>query len=188
MHGDNGFGGHVVPPAACVQPAETTAAQYIVETINARPGDISILALGPLTNIALAVALDPSLPQKWRELVLFGGAVNCNGNVNPAAEANFVSDPLAADRVLGAGGKIRMVGLDVSLKLALSGDEVRNLRGKGKLGTFLADISGCYLDYHKSIYGREEVGMMGTGHRAEGYGSWAKGWAKCCSGYGPPSA
>lgn len=87
---------------------EQTAASFILEMVHKYPGEVSILALASLTNIAQALMIDPSVAQKWGELVVLGGAFFVNGNVNPAAEANVFGDAEAADFVLGQSDNIKV--------------------------------------------------------------------------------
>jgi purine nucleosidase/pyrimidine-specific ribonucleoside hydrolase len=100
---------------------ERTAAQLLVDTVNAHAGDITIAALGPLTNIALALDLDPSLPSKVTELVIVGGAFGITPYAwsqatgdNPVSEWNIFVDPEAAHRVFHAGFQITAAGLDLA--------------------------------------------------------------------------
>lgn len=106
------------------------AADFLVETICAHPGEITILALAACTNVALALKKDPSLHTKWKELVILGGAFHSSGNVNPAAEANIIGDAEAADYVLARATNVRMVGLDVTHRCHLSGTQLQGMRGK----------------------------------------------------------
>jgi inosine-uridine nucleoside N-ribohydrolase len=96
-----------------------SSAQFIVDMARAHPGEIALVAVGPLGNLALALALEPQLPQLLREVILMGGAVVEPGNVSPVAEANIWNDPHAADLVFTAGWKLAMVGLDVTHRLIL---------------------------------------------------------------------
>lgn len=91
MHGDDGLG-NTWPRAPLRKPLTGSAAQYLVDAVKANPREITIVALGPLTNLAQAVLLDPSFVANVGEIVILGGAFLSNGNVNPAAEAN-VSPP-----------------------------------------------------------------------------------------------
>lgn len=118
IHGPGGIRGELPevpdPPAT----TETHAAQFIVEQARAHDGDLSIAAVGPLTNVALAVAIEPALPDLLDDLVVMGGTVSAHGNVTPLAEANFHSDPHAARKVI-AECEPTVVGLDVTLQATL---------------------------------------------------------------------
>jgi inosine-uridine nucleoside N-ribohydrolase len=96
-----------------------SAAQFIVDMARAHPGEISVVPVGPLGNIAAALNLEPSLPSLVRDVVLMGGAIAEQGNVSPVAEANIWNDPHAADQVFNAGFKLTMVGLDVTHRVTL---------------------------------------------------------------------
>ena len=91
-----------------------SSAQFIVDMARASPGNITLVAVGPLGNLALALKLEPKLPQLLREVIIMGGTVTEPGNVSPVAEANIWGDPHAADQVFTAGWKLTMVGLDVT--------------------------------------------------------------------------
>jgi inosine-uridine nucleoside N-ribohydrolase len=96
-----------------------SAAQFIVDMARARPGQITLVPVGPLTNIAAALELEPNLPQLIKQVVLMGGAVKEGGNVSPVAEANIWNDPHAADAVFTAGFELTMVGLDVTYQIVI---------------------------------------------------------------------
>jgi uridine nucleosidase len=153
VHGADGLGNIDLPfPAG--RPLDTPAAQFIVETVLARPGQITLVPIGPLTNLALALALEPRLPEKVAEVVLMGGAATVNGNVNPAAEANIIHDPHAADVVFNAGWPVTMVGLDVTLQTVMTDDYLGSLISTGSAaGEFVYDISRFYRDFHHDLFG-----------------------------------
>ena len=96
------------------------AALAIVETVMAAPGQITILALGRMTNVALALALEPAIAGAVREIVVMGGAVSVPGNVSPVATANLHEDPDAAAMVYRSGAPIVQVGLDVCNQVTIS--------------------------------------------------------------------
>ncbi|KAF3772324.1 putative uridine nucleosidase 2 [Nymphaea thermarum] len=87
VHGADGLG-NMNFPTPTGKAIEQTAAAFLVSKANLYPGQVTVVALGPLTNIALAMQLDPEFPRKIRQIILLGGAFSVNGNVNPAAEAN----------------------------------------------------------------------------------------------------
>jgi inosine-uridine nucleoside N-ribohydrolase len=120
IHGADGLGNLPSRLAASHARAdERSAAQFIVDMARAAPGQITLVPVGPLTNIAAALALEPQLPQLIRNVVLMGGAATVAGNVSPVAEANIWNDPHAADAVFTAGFNLAMVGLDVTYQVLL---------------------------------------------------------------------
>jgi purine nucleosidase len=135
VHGDSGLGGAVLPPAAA-SPADGHAIDYIIETVRAAPGEITLVATGPLTNIALAVQREPRLADWVREFVIMGGSAG-RGNVTPAAEYNIWADPEAAAGVFRAGWTVTMLGLDVTLRTGANEAVLRRMGELGPLGTRL---------------------------------------------------
>ena len=135
VHGDSGLGGAVLrPPAA--GPAPGHAVDYIIDTVAAAPGEITLVATGPLTNIALAVRREPRLADWVRGFVIMGGSAG-RGNVTPAAEYNIWADPEAAAAVFRAGWTVTMLGLDVTLRTGASTSVLRRMGSLGRLGTEL---------------------------------------------------
>lgn len=113
VHGDDGQGNiHLPPPTGA--PIDQSAANFIIEQVMSQPGEITLVPIGPLTNIALALRLEPRIAHNVKEVVLMGGNALCPGNATPAAEANIHNDPEAADVVFGADWPVTMVGLDVT--------------------------------------------------------------------------
>lgn len=119
IHGADGLGNLPRRIKTPDQPDPRSSAQFIVDTVRAHPGDITLVAVGPLGNLALALQLAPELPTLVREVVLMGGTVLESGNVSPVAEANIWNDPHAADAVFTAGWPLTMVGLDVTHQVIL---------------------------------------------------------------------
>jgi purine nucleosidase len=135
VHGESGLGGATLP-APARGPADGHAIDFIISAIAAAPGEITLVATGPLTNIALAVAREPRLVGWVRDFVIMGGSAG-RGNVTPAAEFNIWADPEAAAVVFGAGWTVRMIGLDVTLR-ARATAAVRGRMGEfGALGAEL---------------------------------------------------
>lgn len=114
IHGADGLGNLAqrVPTHNVLDPRPS--AQFIVDMARAHPGEITLVAVGPLGNLSLALKLEPTLPQLLREVIIMGGTISEPGNVSPVAEANIWNDPHAADHVFTAGWKLTMVGLDVT--------------------------------------------------------------------------
>ena len=104
VHGDDGFGGADIPHSTR-QPEAEHAVHALIRLINEHPNEYEILALGPLTNLALAVRLDPTLPDKIKRLVIMGGTIGAHGNATALAEYNFYADPEAVQIVLDTFGK-----------------------------------------------------------------------------------
>jgi inosine-uridine nucleoside N-ribohydrolase len=119
IHGADGLGNLPTRVTAPGQADQRSAAQFIVDMARQHPGLITLVPVGPLTNIALALQLEPQLPQLVKQVVLMGGSIAEHGNVSPVAEANIWNDPHAADAVLTAGFPLTLVGLDVTYKVLM---------------------------------------------------------------------
>ena len=126
VHGDNGLGGLQLPEPR-IQPVAEHAVDVIIEKILAAPGEITLVTIGPLTNIALALRREPRIAQQVREVVIMGGALRVPGNDTPAAEFNIYVDPHAAHIVLHAGWPIRLVSLDVTTQTQMQREQVQML-------------------------------------------------------------
>lgn len=158
VHGKDGLGDagcEDAPGAPAPVPAD--AATFIADRGRAAPGAVSVLALGPLTNVARALAHGDDVAAGLAEVVVLGGAFFRNGNVNPAAEANAAADPAAADAVFASRAPVRVVGLDVTHTCKLAAGDVDALRRSGPVGEFAADISRFYLAYHKHAYAMDAM-------------------------------
>lgn len=119
VHGTDGQGDVFLAPPT-TQPLPIDAAHFIVRSVMDAPGEITLVALGPLTNVAMALMLEPDLGSRLAAIVLMGGNAFCGGNASPAAEANILNDPEAADIVFGADCPIVMAGLDVTEKAVMT--------------------------------------------------------------------
>ena len=141
FHGENGLGNVDLPPPACKVDART-APDLIVELIDKYPHEITLVPVGPLTNIALALRKDPSIRSKVREVVLMGGSIS-GGNATAAAEANIYNDPEAARAVFEAGWPLTMVGLNVTEKTLFTRADLGQLaKEKGPQARFAAAVLG----------------------------------------------
>jgi inosine-uridine nucleoside N-ribohydrolase len=149
VHGDNGMGG-VILPEPQLRPVEKHAVEVIIEKIMAAPGEISLVAVGPLTNLALALRREPRLAQAAREVVIMGGALRVPGNITPCAEFNIFVDPHAARIVLHAGWPIRLVTLDTTRRTLLRRELVDQLAASGSPVTFLMKQ---VVDYYCDVFG-----------------------------------
>lgn len=126
IHGESGFDGPIF--AKCAKQAERKhAAQAIIERImDSQPGTFSLIAVGPLSNIALALRLEPVIASRLQELIIMGGAIG-RGNVTPSAEFNIHADPESARIVFESGAPITMIGLDVTTQIVLDDSRLRYL-------------------------------------------------------------
>lgn len=150
VHGSDALG-NTDQPEPKRQPVEQTAAAFIVSTIKENPGEVTLMAVGPLTNLAEALALDPSIAEEVKQVVVMGGVLYRAGNVTPVAEANIACDPHASDIVMTAPWKVTMVGLDVTLSVFLDRTRLSKLReGNVKYGQFIYDTHQFYMDFYSS--------------------------------------
>ena len=155
VHGTDGLG-NTNQTESGLRVQSASAAEFIVETINTYPGEITVLAIGRLTNLATALALDPGITARVKDVILMGGALHVPGNVTPVAEANISGDPHAADLVFRASWPVTMIGLDVTKKLIMDDKILENIRkDNAQYGKFIYDISRFYLNFHTSKEGVE---------------------------------
>ncbi|KAJ4833633.1 putative uridine nucleosidase 2 [Turnera subulata] len=152
VHGDDGLGNqNFAPPQG--KAIDKTAAEFLVEQASLHPGQVTVVALGPLTNLALAVELDPAFSKNVGQIVILGGAFSVNGNVNPAAEANIFGDPDAADIVFTSGADILTVGINVTHQVVMTdADRNKLVESKGKYAEYLCKILDVYFSYHLEAY------------------------------------
>ncbi len=150
VHGRNGLGQVDFPPPVG-EPDPRRAAQFIVDMVMANPGEITLVPLAPLTNVALAVLLEPRIVANVKEVVLMGGAATVPGNASPVAEANIHNDPEAAWIVFHAGWPITMVGLDVTHKTVMNAAYMKLLKSAHNPHTdFVYAISQHYMNLYAS--------------------------------------
>ncbi|CAN5434700.1 nucleoside hydrolase [soil metagenome] len=159
VHGDNGLG-DIDLPSVSSQADSGMAHERIITLIRAYPGQITLIAIGPLTNLALALRAAPDIAGLVVEVVVMGGAFGTNGkfgNVTPFAEANIHNDPEAADAVLAGDWPVTLIGLDVTTLCVLTNDEALNLATLGgEDGQFVRDVSRGYAAayaHHEGVDG-----------------------------------
>ena len=148
IHGADGLGGITGPAPnteATVQANEKHAALAMVETVMARPGEVTILALGRMTNVALAVSLEPEFARSVREVIVMGGAVTVPGNVSQVATANLHEDPEAAAILYKSGAPIVQVGLDVCNRVTVSPAQLETIASATNPGPQLLARATAYL-------------------------------------------
>jgi len=153
VHGEDGFGNTSLPmPQGRL--IEMPAAQFLIKMIMENPGEITLVPVGPLTNIALALRIEPRIVQNVKEVVIMGGVVQNPGNVTPVAEANIWHDPHAASIVLSAGWPLTMVGLDVTTRVIQKKPHLDEICNSGTpSANLLKQILPCYRSYFEKHVG-----------------------------------
>jgi purine nucleosidase len=154
VHGANGIG-EVELTTAAADLASETAPEMLVRLAHEHPGTLRVLAIGPLTNIAEALRLEPSLPTLVAEITIMGGAALAPGNLTPVAEANIANDPEAAADVFAAGWNITLVPLDVTMSNVLEESHRQELLAAGHpVPQALGEMLGYYFRFYEGIFGR----------------------------------
>jgi len=150
VHGDDGLGNIGLPATIDDVPLDPRPAhQFIIDTIRAHPGEVTIIAVGRMTNLANALNEAPEIVDLVKDVVIMGGAFDVPGNVTPAAEANIHGDALAADVVMTAPWKVVAICLDVTLKTVMSRPTLADLAKRGGPDVELLDrISQFYIDFY----------------------------------------
>jgi purine nucleosidase len=143
-HGKNGLANVELPPSKCKADGRF-GPDLIIEMVHKYPHEITLIPVGPLTNIALAVSKDPSIAALVKNIVIMGGSIT-GGNVNGAAEANIYNDPEAAQIVFNAGWMVTMVGSDVGERTLITRKYLTELQSShGPQSDFIAKIADFYL-------------------------------------------
>lgn len=147
-HGDTGLG-YAKLPAPRARPIGQHAIDFLIEKILSAPGEITLVAIGPLTNVALAIRQEPRLVQAIREIIIMGGALRHEGNTTALGEFNTYVDPHAAQIVYQAGITATLVPLDVTYQCILTPDDVnRLLKIDSPITKFIADATRFYMEFH----------------------------------------
>lgn len=145
VHGEGGLG-DVALPAATLPVSDQHAVDFIVQTLQARPGTIHLVATGPLTNIALALEREPAIARWAASFTIMGGSYT-RGNATPAAEFNIWADPEAARIVFDADWRVTMIGLDLTLQAQANAGVVERFRSLGRLADELVvPLATFYFD------------------------------------------
>jgi inosine-uridine nucleoside N-ribohydrolase len=150
VHGATGLDGPTLPPPSR-GPASEHAIDAIARTLSASAEPVTLIATGPLTNVALFLDRYPELHARLERIVLMGGAIGL-GNTTPAAEFNIWVDPEAAARVFSSGIDLTMVGLDVTHQALIRPAHVEQLAQAGRAGMLVADLYHFYARYHRTRY------------------------------------
>jgi len=156
VHGDSGLDGPVLPELTKAIEHKDAVEALLDVTAD---GDVTVVPVGPLTNIALAIQRDPGFATRVPEIVLMG-ASNTGGNVTACAEFNIWADPHAAQIVFDSGARIRALSLDITHQVLMGKEEEEALRASGTAtATFGADLLNYYGDFHERIFGSRSGAM-----------------------------
>ncbi|MFW8633743.1 nucleoside hydrolase [Cribrihabitans pelagius] len=151
VHGEEGFGDI---PAADPEgaPLAEEAAAFLCRMAREHKGELVVCPVGPLTNIARALELDPEFARNVKQIVIMGGSLEEGGNITPHAEANIYHDPHAADAVFASGADVVMVGLDVTHRIQCSAADFDGIAERApRLGGMLKEMSEFYLRFYLSV-------------------------------------
>jgi inosine-uridine nucleoside N-ribohydrolase len=158
VHGDDGLGGvsrlraaagHLRYPPAGAALTSADAVSYLLDCIRRAPGELTLIALGPLTNLAQALRRDARVVRQLAGLVIMGGAVTVPGNMTPVAEFNVYVDPEAAQEVFASGLPLTLIGLDVTERVRLTAEMIdQRVRPLGSsLGQFVVDCTAQAIQF-----------------------------------------
>jgi purine nucleosidase len=190
VHGEHGRG-TMGPAAPRGRASSTHAAVALCELVAAEPGAIDLVAVGPLTNVALAVALRPTFVSELRSLSILAGTGRAPGNVTPTAEANAANDPVALGAVLGAVGETTLVTLDATMRVEVDDAALGRLgRSADPLSRHIAALLDDYASFYESVFGRHVSVQHDAVAVAVGLGLWPATIAprvrvQVDTGYGP---
>jgi purine nucleosidase len=161
VHGLNGLGEIDIPAVDESGLLAGEASQFIIDTLRAHPGEVTIIAVGRMTNLALALRADPEVALLAKRVIIMGGAFGYegrSGNITPAAEANIHGDPVAEDEIFAAEWPVVVVGLDVTHDIILDTEYLAALsREVGENGALLTQMCDHYARFYKEIMGLSGV-------------------------------
>jgi len=146
VHGETGLDGPDLPPPQA-SPVAQHAVDFLADRIREHDGGVTLVPTGPLTNVALLLALHPDA--RPERIVLMGGAI-AEGNVTPAAEFNIWCDPEAAARVFASGIDVTMIGLDITHRALFTSAHVGRLQGR--VGGMVTELLRFYGEFHRKVY------------------------------------
>ncbi len=153
VHGADGLGGVTPRYPAPTRQARQGAADFLLEMVRQFPGELTLIATGPLTNVAKAIQRDAGEMRRLRGLTAMGGAIRVPGNVGPTTEFNFAVDPEAAAIVVAAGLPLLLVPLDVTERVVLSRGMVDGFSGGGHLRPFVREVTAATMAFHREHEG-----------------------------------
>ncbi len=152
-HGNTGLG-YAKLPEPQSRPTVQHGSDFLIEKIMSNPGEFTLVAIGPLTNVALAIRKEPRMAKALKELVIMGGAIRHEGNTTALAEFNIYVDPHAAHIVFHAGIPTTLVPLDVTYQCVLMASDVeRLLKIESPIPKFIKAATDFYMEYHDSYQG-----------------------------------
>lgn len=154
-HGDTGLG-HAVLPTPKTEVTSNSAANLIIDLVNANPGEITILCIGPVTNLALALLKDPSIRKKIKNVVSMAGTFHYPGNATPSSEYNVFCDPESFDILLRSGIELTIIPLDVTYKCLFTKEHVARLtNARADIRNFIERSTAFYMEFHAEYQGIE---------------------------------
>ena len=152
-HGDTGLG-YAKLPEPRARPVIQHGTDFLIEQILSSPGEITLVAIGPLTNVALAIRQEPRIVEAVRELIIMGGAIRYEGNTTALAEFNTYVDPHAAHIVYHAGMPTTLVPLDVTYHCILTPGDIQKMRQvDSPITRFVEDATRFYMEFHDEYQG-----------------------------------
>jgi len=147
-HGNAGIG-YATLPNSSLKPAAQHSVDFLIDSIMAAPEEITLVCIGPLTNLAVAIRKEPRLIRAVKEVIIMGGAIRHQGNTTPLAEFNVYVDPHAAHAVYHSGMPITLVPLDVTYQCILTPAHVKRLQQiDSPITKFIADSTRFYMEFH----------------------------------------
>jgi purine nucleosidase len=147
-HGDAGLG-YAKLPEPRGSPEVRHGSDFLIEKIMSNPGEITLIAIGPLTNVAFAIRKAPRIIDAVREVIVMGGTIRYPGNASPLAEYNVFVDPHAAHMVYHSGMPITLVPLDVTYQCILTAEDVKRLKKtSAPISRFIDDSTRFYMEFH----------------------------------------
>ena len=161
VHGRNGLG-DVMLPEPKAKPIAEHASDLMIRLARDNPGEITLCPVGPLTNVAIALAKAPEVARLFKEIVIMGGTLRhpgIQGIPTPIASANFWNDPEAAQIVMRSGAKLTLVGLDVTMKVLLTAPMRNAIAESGRVGATMMQIADFYVSAYESM----QPGIAGCG-------------------------
>jgi purine nucleosidase len=154
-HGEAGIG-YAKLPEPLSKPIGQHGSDFLIEQIMSNPGEITLVAIGPLTNVALAIRQEPRIVSALKEIIIMGGAIRHEGNTTALGEFNTYVDPHAAHIVFHAGIPTTLVPLDVTYQCILTAQDVERLQKlNAPISQFVKDTTKFYMEFHDEYQGVE---------------------------------